>query len=148
MFNKTDLIQFIRTGMLFIENRLVVAKGKGNRREMDWEFGFSRWKLVYIEWINDKVLLYSTVNCTQYPVINHNGEEYKKNICMHACVCVCVCPNWVTLLYRYLIECFLLCLWGDPRHSAAGLAMSSTRDSSLHSTNYKNQDTSFPYIAY
>ena len=74
--------------MFFIENRLVVAKGKGNGREMDWEFGFSRWKLVYIEWINDKVLLYSTANCTQYPVINPNGEDYKKNIWMHACVCV------------------------------------------------------------
>ena len=72
--------------MFFIENRLVVAKGKGNGKEMDWEFGFSRWKLVYIEWINNKVLLYSTGNYIQYPVINHNGKEYKKNICMRVCV--------------------------------------------------------------
>ena len=85
MFNKADLIQFLSTGMFFIESRLVVAKGKGNEREMDWEFGFSRWKLVYIAWINDKVLLYSTANYTQYPMINHNGE-YKKNICMRVCV--------------------------------------------------------------
>ena len=27
---------------------------------MHWEFGMSRCTLVYIEWINDKVLLYST----------------------------------------------------------------------------------------
>ena len=39
--------------------------------------GVSRCKLLYIEWIN-KVLLYSAGNYIQYPVINHNGEEYKK----------------------------------------------------------------------
>ena len=43
---------------------------------MDWEFGISRCKLLYIEWINNKVLLYSTGNYIQYPVINHNGKEY------------------------------------------------------------------------
>ena len=42
--------------------------------EMDWEFGISRCKLLYIEWINNKVLLYSTGNYIQYPVINHNGK--------------------------------------------------------------------------
>lgn len=83
MFNKADLIQFISTGMFFIENRLVVAKGKGNEREMDWEFGFSRWKLVYIAWINDKVLLYSTVNYTQYLVTNHSVKEYEKEFSMY-----------------------------------------------------------------
>ena len=30
---------------------------------------------LYIEWINNKVLLYSTGNYIQYPVINHNGKE-------------------------------------------------------------------------
>ena len=43
-----------------------------------WEFGISRCKLVYIGWINNKVLLYSTGNYMQYPVINHNGKEYEK----------------------------------------------------------------------
>ena len=43
----------------------------------DWEFGFSRCKPVYIGWINNKVLLYSTGKYTQYPVINHNGKEYE-----------------------------------------------------------------------
>ena len=32
---------------------------------------------------NTKVLLCSTGNYIQYPVINHNGEEYEKE-----CVCV------------------------------------------------------------
>ena len=45
---------------------------------MDWEFGISRHKLLYIEWINKKVLLYSTGNSIQYPVINHNEKEYEK----------------------------------------------------------------------
>ena len=46
--------------------------------EMDWECGMSRCKLVYIKWINNKVLLCSTGNYTQYSVINHNGKEYEK----------------------------------------------------------------------
>ena len=32
----------------------------------------------YIEQINSKVLLYSTGNYIQYPVINHNEKEYEK----------------------------------------------------------------------
>ena len=44
---------------------------------MEWEFGVSRCKLLYIGWIN-KVLLYSRGDYTQYPVINHNGNEYEK----------------------------------------------------------------------
>ena len=58
-----------------VENRLVVPRERGDGRGMDWEFGISRCKLLYIEWIN-KVLLYSTRNYIQYPVINHNVKEY------------------------------------------------------------------------
>ena len=62
-----------------IENRLVVAKEEGGGGErMDWEFGISRCKLLYIEWINNKVLLHSTRNYIQHPVINYNGKEYEK----------------------------------------------------------------------
>ena len=43
----------------------------------------------YIEWIN-KVLLYSTGNYIQHPVINHNGKEYKKE-CVCVCIYMCVC---------------------------------------------------------
>jgi len=42
------------------------------------EFEISRCKLLYIEWINSKVLLHSTGNCGQYPAINHSGKEYEK----------------------------------------------------------------------
>ena len=45
--------------------------------EMDWEFGISKCKLVYIEyieWIKNKDLPFSTENYIQHPVINHNGK--------------------------------------------------------------------------
>ena len=34
-----------------------VAKGEGSRAGIDWEFGVSRYKLLYIEWIINKVVL-------------------------------------------------------------------------------------------
>ena len=43
---------------------------------MDWEFGVSMCKPLYLEWINSKLLLYSSGNYIQYPVINH----MKKNV--------------------------------------------------------------------
>ena len=47
--------------------------------------------LSYVEWINNKALLYSTGNYIQYPVMNHNGKEYEKE---------CICKyHWLTLLY-------------------------------------------------
>ena len=56
----------------------MVATGEGSGGGRDWEFGISRCKLLYIGWINNKVLLYSIGNYIQYPVINHNGKEYEK----------------------------------------------------------------------
>ena len=40
-----------------LENRLVTTAG---RREVEWEFGTNRCKVLYIEWINNKALLYTT----------------------------------------------------------------------------------------
>ena len=75
---------------------------------MDWEFEVGKCKLLYIEWINNKVLLYSTGNyilcyilyilyiyiylyilyifyilypvlyIIYFPGIKHNGKKYKK----------------------------------------------------------------------
>ena len=58
----------------------MVVKGDGVRGGMEWEFGVSRCKLLHMEWMNIKVLLYSTVytDYIQYPMINHNGKEYSK----------------------------------------------------------------------
>ena len=56
----------------------MVAKGERGEGGKAWEFGISRCKLVYIGWINNKDLLYSTGNYMLYPVINHNEKEYEK----------------------------------------------------------------------
>ena len=52
-----------------VENRLVtkVERGEGG---IGREFGVSRCKLLYIKWINNKVLVYSTRDNIQHPVIN------------------------------------------------------------------------------
>ena len=55
----------------------MVAKGKGIKGGMDWDFVISRCKLLYIEWVN-KVPLYSTGNYIQHTMTNHNGKEYEK----------------------------------------------------------------------
>ena len=64
------------------EIRLVVANGEEVGGGMEWEVGVSRCKLLYIECMNNQVVLSSTENYIQYPMINHNGKEYiKKNVC-------------------------------------------------------------------
>ena len=63
-----------RNRIMDIENRPVVAKGEEVGGGIEWEAGVSRCKLLHIGWINNKVLLYSTGNYIQYPVINHNGK--------------------------------------------------------------------------
>ena len=62
---------------------LWLSRGRGWERE-GLEFGISRCKLLYTGWIN-KVLLYSTGNYIQYPVISHNGKECKKK---NVCTCI------------------------------------------------------------
>ena len=47
-------------------------------REMDWELGVNRCKLLCMKWMGNKVLLYSTLYIIPCPVMNHNGKEYKK----------------------------------------------------------------------
>ena len=64
----------------------LVAREKGYGGGIDWKFGISRCKLVCVRWINNKVLMHSTGNYTQYPVTDCNGKEYEKeclNMYMH-----------------------------------------------------------------
>ena len=44
----------------------------------------------YIGRINSKVLLYSTENYIQFPVINHNGKEYEKEN-IYVCITESLC---------------------------------------------------------
>ena len=65
--------------------------GKGVEGGMQWEAAVSRCKLLYIERINNKVLLYSTGNYIQYVIIYHNGKVLKSvyiyiYVCIHVCV--------------------------------------------------------------
>ena len=75
-----------RNRLTDIEDRLVNAKGWWG--EVGWEFGVSRCKLLHTEQIN-KVLLHSTGNYIQYPVINHNGNEYVLNVYTYIAELLC-----------------------------------------------------------
>ena len=57
----------------------MVAKGEWGGGGMDWEFGVSRCKLLHIEWINNKDLLYNTGNYTQYSITTYKRKESEKN---------------------------------------------------------------------
>ena len=88
-----------------IQNRLVVDKGEEVGGGMDWEFGISRCKLLHIEWIN-KILLNSTGNYIQYPVINHHGKEYEKEFIhiytyIYIWLLFCTAEIGTTLLISY-----------------------------------------------
>ena len=54
------------------------------------EFGISRYKLLYMNYINNKVLLYSTGNYIQCPIIYCNEKESGKE---YVCVCICLYPE-------------------------------------------------------
>ena len=60
------------------KTNLWLPKGKGGEGGINQEFGISRYKLLYIRQINNKVLLYSVGNYTQYLVINYKGKEYEQ----------------------------------------------------------------------
>ena len=63
-----------------IENKLMVTKGESmvRRGEINQEFGISTYILLYIKWITNKDLLYSTGKSTQYSVMTYMGKESKK----------------------------------------------------------------------
>ena len=74
-YNTNELIYKTKIRVTDTENRLVLVKGEKGANGIDWESGINRCKLLYIEWTNNMVLLYSTGNNIKYPGINHNGKE-------------------------------------------------------------------------
>ena len=56
------------------------------------EFGISRYTLLYMNYINNKALLYSTGNYIQCPIVNCNEKESEKEyVCACVCIYICVC---------------------------------------------------------
>jgi len=57
--------------LTYIENTLVVVKGEGYNENMV----LPNVNYYYVDWINNKILLYSTGNYIQVPVINHTRKK-------------------------------------------------------------------------
>ena len=85
---------------VFIENRLWLPREQ--RGGKYWKFGISRCKLAYI----NKVLLYSMGNYIQYPVLNHNGKENKKQ-CVYMCIYIYIYIYTHTHIYIYMYACMM-----------------------------------------
>ena len=43
---------------------------------MEWEIGVGRCRLLKVEWISSKFLLYDTENYVQYLMVNYSEKEY------------------------------------------------------------------------
>ena len=59
------LLKTFKTPQIHRIDLLPKERGRGGEGK-GWEFGISRFKLLYTEWIDNKVLLYSTGNYIQY----------------------------------------------------------------------------------
>ena len=63
---------------------------------MDSDFGVSRCKLLYLEWISNEVVKYSPGNYIQ----SLDGRKYKKSVCVYVYIFIYIYTHtWVTLLY-------------------------------------------------
>ena len=68
-YDSNEIYLWNRNRIMDTKNRLVVAKGKRTGEEMEWAVEVSGYKFLYIEWMNNKVILYSTESYIQYPMI-------------------------------------------------------------------------------
>ena len=66
-----------------MENGLMLAKGERGGSGMDWEFGLNGCKLLQLEWLDNKVLLYGTGYITQSLGIMMK-DKMKRNVCIYA----------------------------------------------------------------
>lgn len=91
-YDTSDLICETETDPQTWRKDLWSPKGGPGRNELGWEFGTNRCKLLYIEYINNMILLYSSGKYFNY-VINHNEKEekYEQNLWMKRFLRVCKC---------------------------------------------------------
>ena len=83
VWHKRWIYLWKRDRLTDIESRQCWPKCREGRRGMEPEFEISRYKLLYIEQTNNKVLLHSTDNYIQYSVINNNGKNVENNLCIY-----------------------------------------------------------------
>ena len=60
-----------------------MINGQQRVGEIDWEFEIDMYTLLYLKWINNKDLLYSTGNYAQYYVTTKMGKNLKNNRYMY-----------------------------------------------------------------
>ena len=77
-----------------LENKLMVAMREEREKEIVREFGIDMYTLLYLKWITNKDLLYSTGNSAQGYVAAWMGEEFGGEW-IH--VYVCLSPSAVHL---------------------------------------------------
>ena len=97
---------------------------------MDRELGISTCKLLYVAWINNKVLLYGTGDHIQYSIINHNGKKSKTKF-LKMITSKYSCPSlsmdiepgdikgtlYFTVSYKELEHLWILISDGDPENN-------------------------------
>ena len=74
LVNKAEIDVFLELSCFFDDPADVGNLNSGSSAFS--KTSLNRCKLLYIEWINNTVLLYSTENYIQLPMINHNEKEY------------------------------------------------------------------------
>ena len=79
VWHKWWIFLWNRNRLTDTENTLWLPKCREGRWGMEQEFEVSRYELLYIEWVNSKVLLHSTDNYIQYSVTKSNGKNMKNN---------------------------------------------------------------------
>ena len=77
LFTKQKQTHKYRKQTYFPKNR------RGAQEEVNQEFGVNINTLLYIKYINSKVILYSTENYIKQLIIIYNGKEYEKNIYLY-----------------------------------------------------------------
>ena len=69
-----------------LENSLMVTRGEGCGEGIVMEFGVDVYTLLYLKWITNKDLLYSTGNSAQCYVAGWMADKFGRNGYMHTYV--------------------------------------------------------------
>ena len=67
------------------------CQGEGRRDGMNWEFGVCSSKLLHLEWISNKVMLYNLGKYIQSLGIEHDGRWHEKDV--YICMTWSICPT-------------------------------------------------------